>query len=197
MADNDFQMPPSQRREPKRFEPPPWEKDAFDEMERRRREAEEEERRAAAALAEPQAQRAAARQEEQEEVAASSELKEPRQDKVASRGGAGESAAGTPGVDVQKPERIDQAQLTAMLAELAAEEPRDDKTISSVTLVVSIAIFALGAMMIMWGMAAFVAAKGAGSQGTIAGSVLFLFGAGFIGGAIYLAVKSLQKRGVL
>jgi hypothetical protein len=35
---DEFRIPPSQRKEPKRFEPPPWEREAFDEIQRRRAE---------------------------------------------------------------------------------------------------------------------------------------------------------------
>ncbi len=50
MGDQDFNFrPPTERREPKQFEPPPWERDAFDEMARTKAEQEAAEAEAAAA----------------------------------------------------------------------------------------------------------------------------------------------------
>lgn len=186
MADKGFQMPPSQRREPKQFEPPPWERDAFEELQRRR----EEEGATAVGDECPTAEEEGGRPTEDVDAAVSKPVTRPEQDASAATGNV--PPQGSVGSD-----ELNESMVEAMLLQLAAEEPREDRAISTVQLWVSIALYGLAVPLIIWGMAALVGARETGMTGMVSGFVLLVFGAGSIAGAIYLTVKSLQKRGVL
>jgi len=56
---------------------------------------------------------------------------------------------------------------------------------------------AFGAVFLIWGMAALVAARRVGAIGMLGGSVLLLFGAGFVVGGLYVVARNLRQQGVL
>ncbi len=129
MADDGFDFHPPERREAKRFEPPPWEREAFEELERRRAEQKAAEQTAAAEL----------------EVAAPTQKVEaaaPDQE--------------TPGakVEVGPPEgdpRLDESEVAEMLAGLSAEEPREYRSLWRVAMASAIVLGAIGAVLISLG----------------------------------------------
>jgi hypothetical protein len=187
----DFRKRPADRRQPKAFEPPPWEADAFEEL--RRRKSEEDEARAASAAAEPAradagpARPAAAGPAPGAGPAPVEAVPEPD-----AQAGAAEAAqeAATGG-------QLDERQVLEMMAELAAEEPDVRRTAGNVAIASAMLLIALGGVLIVWGMAAFAGSRSTGTVGTFGGTALFMFGAGFIAAAIWLLVRTLRQRGVL
>lgn len=180
MAD-EFRIPPAHRREPGKFEPPPWEREAFEELHRKL----------------DQAQR-------DDDLDAAIDLIAEEVDGVASPPAPAEVAAKTAAVvtPATEPEseavtgaELDQARVTEMLAQLRAEEPRASD-FAGLRVAVGVGMAVLGAVMIVWAMAAFLKPDG-GATAKTGGTVLLLFGAGFIGGGAWTVVQVLKKRGVL
>ena len=166
MDEAGFDFRPGEKREAKRFEPPPWEKDQFEELARQRAEDER--------TAPPQELPAVAPQAI-----------------VTPEGATPEAATGPPA------STVDDARVTEMLAELAAEEPPATRAYWKTSVAVGAGIVAFGAVFVIWGMAALVATRRIGTVGMFGGSVLLLFGAGFVVGGLYVVVKNLRQRGVL
>jgi len=179
----DFHKPP--RREAKQFEPPPWEKEAFEEFERKRAE-----------------QRAA----EQAEVTpgpdegAESETLSPGEGVSEAKPPAAvvahDDTAASSAVEPEAPQ-LDEAKVVEMLADLSAEDPQENRTLWKVAVASAIVLGAIGAVLIMWAMAAIVGARRTGAVGWASGLVLLTFGAGFVAGAWWLTVRTLRQRGVL
>jgi len=196
VADRGFDFGPVERRDAKRFEPPPWEQDRFDELSQRR--AEEEA--AGAAL---------------EEEARASRLEEPdaELDEAVSRLGHGpegehdapatatatETTPITGGgeADPAAAAGLDDERVTAMLAQLAAEEPPAVQAFWRANVVVGAGMIAVGAVFLIWGMAAAAGARTTGSVGVFGGLVMLLFGGAVAFGGVYVVVKNLRQRGVL
>ncbi len=168
MGDNSFNIPPSERREPKRFEPPPWERDAF--LERERQQAQESEAPVADQPAAPEAAPAEAPSEP-----------EP----------------GPPMVAEKKPAVIEEARMIELMAGLAAEEPKAGAGLWRFAIGVALFLAALGGVLVIWGVAAIVGSSRTGAVGATGGSVILLFGGGFIAAAVWLTLRTLRQRGVL
>lgn len=181
----DFRKAP-ERREPKRFEPPPWEREAFEAIQ---------------GGGEPDRPEAGAQQSEPMEVAVSEVLEVP----------IGEPA-GTGAEEQSAEERNrtgpDEAQMLEMLARLAAEETEETRAVSraafNVTVGVSITLGAIGMMVLMWGMAMFTeiaADKRMGvavaAQKPMGAWTTGFVGAGLLGLAVWLLYRMLRQRGVL
>jgi hypothetical protein len=174
----DFRTPP--RREVKRFEPPPWERDAFDELERKKTEEQSE-----AKEAEPQ---------QESSPGTRDELNTP--EPTAERD---EAVEGTE-APVQPPEEaaeLDEKQVLEMMADLAAEEPRIHEMTWKPALFSALVVGAFGVVMVVWGIAAMVKTRGAGLVGVAGAIVLLGFGFGFVVLALWITVRTLRQRGVL
>jgi hypothetical protein len=187
VEDQDFNFrPPVERREPKQFEPPPWEHDAFDELSRARA-AEQAAAEAAAAEA------AAAAANEAERQAAGAGAIEPAQAEATPAGvtGQADQDAGQP--------KVSEAQVTEMMAGLRAEEPTSMESYGVIAIVLSVFTGLVGVVMLVWAMAMFVSAgaRGTGRVGVVSGSIVAIFGALFIGLSMWVAVRTLRQRGVL
>jgi hypothetical protein len=175
-----------ERREAKRFEPPPWEREQFEELARKR--AEEEADRAQEAEREvaptkPGGLDAAAGPEQ----AAGPETGETTESEPAEDRAGSDARAGG----------VEDARLNEMLADLAIEEIPSARGVWKVSVAVGGIMVAFGAVFLFWGIAALVAVKKTGAIGTFGGSVLLLFGIGFVSGGVYLVVKNLRQQGVL
>jgi len=93
---------------------------------------------------------------------------------------------------------LDERRVTEMLADLAAEEPKVDAHAWKVALGSAIVSAAIGGVLIVWATAAMAAAGKSGSAtGRLGGLILLVFGAGFVFGALWLALRTLRQRGVL
>lgn len=204
MSDQGFNFNPApERREAKRFEPPPWERDAFDELAKRKA-AEDEAARAAeeegASEAPTEGQNAPTAAAQPEAVTAP----------PAEQPAAGPEALTARPVEIE-PEQpaqaagpasgeIDQAQLLEMMAGLRAEEPSVNEAVHSIGLFWAVAIGLVGLMTLTWSGFAFVRAAQAtsGKQlGLVGGMILAVFGLLFIGMAIWIVQRILRQRGVI
>lgn len=188
MGDDGFDFRSPGRREAKRFEPPPWEKEAFEELQRKR--AEEEQ--AAEML---RAHEAAQAVPPSEAESAASAAAQPAEGTV-SQVGEVLPAEGKAAPDDES--ALDEKRVVEMLADLAAQEPKVDAQAWKVALGSAIVSGAIGGVLIVWATAAMAAAARSGSAtGRIGGLILLVFGAGFVFGALWLAVRTLRQRGVL
>jgi len=168
-----FDFQPQPRRESRQFEPPPWEQEAFEELQRKRAEEAEAER-LLQARAEPEPPA------DSEPVAVQAAT-QPETVPEGEQPAAGE---------------LDEARVTAMLAELAEEEPRA-RGLWRVALVVALLLGAIGMVLTAWGFTALMAARGGGALALMGGSFLLMFGIGFIATAVWLGVRTLRQQGVL
>lgn len=165
---DEFHIPPATRREPNRFEPPPWERDAFEEISKRRdaEQADEELTEAAEVL-----------------------LGEEKPAEAV-------PAPVAPAPQAQVP-AVDEARVQAMLAQLAATERTSGKTVLRVSMGSAAVVGLVGLLLVAWGVAAIAGSSKSGQVGTIGGAVLLLFGALFFGVAVWIVVRTLRQRGVL
>lgn len=179
MPEDGFDFHAPARREAKHFEPPPWEREAFEELERKR------------------AEKAAVEAAAQPVQPATGEPGAP----------VGAQAAGpapTEAVDeaqrqppAERANGIDETRVAEMLAELSKEEPASYEGLWKAAIAAAIVLGAVGAVLVVWSMAAFVGARRSGPVGVTGGAILLLFGAGFVAAAWWLTVRTLRQRGVL
>ncbi len=182
--DGGFKMPPPQRKEPSRFEPPPWEKEAFEELERRKAAGEERSEAVVPATEEP---------------AADVPLEKRVPEVTKTPGDCGTDGSGV-AAEQGKPNGATlpvEAVLIEMLSELRDEEPSSQNVIHGISIGVAIALLALGAVLVIWGMAGIVGSRFTGTIGLAGGAVLLTFGAGFVALALWLVTRTLRQRGVL
>lgn len=186
----DFHKVP-ERRERKQFEPPPWERDAFEELQRQR-EAEQP----VPQPAQPEPEPVAAPPAAVPPVAATpvQEARQPQTEAVRPP-----DAAEAPPQEASK-QGPSEAEVLELLAGLAAEEPDATAPAMQVTVGASIVLLPIGAMMLFWGMAALARAASAQAGAGVARTgavVLIMFGAGFVAAAFWLIYRLMKQRGVL
>lgn len=202
----DFQRAP-ETKEPPKFEPPPWEREAFEALQAKR--ASEE----AARVEAEEAARAAEEAATGAEAAATGVAVPGGQTRVAVP-----PVIPTPlavpavvPVEAEVPQAAGQpaqpaddearraAQVEMMLMQLAAEEPSSDRAIAWVTGFAALLVGPLGLVMVVWGMAgmvkADVAEANAGLARTVA-AILLSFGVMFVALAMWLVYRLLKRRGV-
>jgi len=168
VSEDGFDFHPTKRREPRRFEPPPWERDSFEELAKRRAEDEVEK------AQEPQEAPVAERDDELE--AALADLAQPD--------------------PVEPKAELDERAVGAMLAELKIEETDEVSGVWKISVAVALVCVVIGSVLIVWGMAAIRAGAGE-TVGVMMTVILLVFGAGFVFGGLYVAARTLRKRGVL
>jgi hypothetical protein len=168
-----------EKRQPRGFEPPPWEREQFDEFQQQRAEQEAaepapQEEPAQAAPEQPTAV------EEQSTPAASPEEGPPMDasDGIGAGGG------------------IDEVQASQLLAGLKAEEPKST-TFYWLGLAAAIFLALVGAVLMIWGIVALLATQGKGTQGWLGAAGTIFFGILFIAIAGWVIYKNLQRQGVL
>ena len=186
MSDQDFNFRPPERREAKQFEPPPWEQDAFEGLAQNRGEGHEAE----AAAEAPKPLGAIVPEVVPEAELASEPEPEPEAAPTAGQG---------PDAKAEEPPAVSEAQMLEMMAALRAEEPRATESYSKLSLWLSALTGALGVVMLFWAMAMLVSAsaRGTGRVGVLGGLIVGIFGALFIGLAMWVGVRALRDRGVL
>jgi hypothetical protein len=175
----DFGGPP-ERREARRFEPPPWEREQFERHERERAEREKREKESALAQLE-------ALGEATQVVPAEAAIEPPAVTAP------DEAAAKPAGESADKP-AVDEKQLEMMMFELKASEPPVLSQVWMVQLGAGIVVALIGIVILVWGIAAFARV---GSPAGPGASVLVLFGLGFAGVGGWLIFSALRQRGVL
>jgi hypothetical protein len=200
------------RKEPKPFEPPPWEKERFDELEQERREREEAERVAAEAARAAESASAGPAQPAPAEEAAPGRPPIAAQGTVAAGSdidavelatpGApapaaptGEPAAGPQG---QEPP-VDPAKVEEMLQGLSAEEGDGlGGTASNIALGIGLALLVLGVALSLVSMRLAAGSFATGGPAVLVGSTIVGFMGLALGGVgLYLAVRGFRQRGVM
>lgn len=185
---DEFRIPPSQRKEPKRFEPPPWEREAFDEIQRRRAEQD-----ADVEIAEAVAGLGSEAQGEVEAATAPGGQAAQAGEAAAKA----EPEATPPARPARETPKLDEQRVNAMLLELAVTERQSHKSFERLNLVLMAVTAAIGVVLAVWGGAALSRAKQIGQVGVLGGLGLMFFGALFFGVAAWMAVRQLRQQGVL
>lgn len=173
------------RRDPKSFEPPPWEAAQFEELARAK---------------EAEAQRAAATIEAAAETQADSQVQpdEPvRQEGTTTQVTTTEATAAEKPAGQAAPTAVSEAALMEMMAGLAAEEPPATKGFWQLGAIAAVVLAAIGSMMLVFGIAGLAKTADAGLVGKLGGTILVGFGIGMIAIAIWVIVRTLKQRGVL
>jgi hypothetical protein len=181
--DGDMIFPPGQRRDKPSFEPPPWEREQFDELAKRRQaedpiEQKDEERGAEGTAAGPDALKGGPVPDATQE--AGTEAPEP--------GAAADEPAGS---------ELDPKQVEVLMMGLRAEEPRLEGTYSKITMVVGALSAFIGLVLMTWGLMGMATPKRAGAGPLFLVGVPLIFGLGFIAGGVWVMFKSLRQQGVL
>lgn len=183
MDDREFNLrAPADRRQPRQFEPPPWEREAFEEARRQREQAAQQEQSGSAEPGPVPAEPDRSGHGSATHATAAAEEPGPAQ-------GREQDGSEKPG--------IEERAMLEMMARLAAEEPKADTAYHKIAYAASMFIAALGCLLLVWGMAALVGSSKTGAVGVMGGSVMLLFGAGFIGTAAWMLVRTMRQQGVL
>lgn len=193
MSDQDFDFHrPAERREAKQFEPPPWERDAFEELQRRRSQEENVSTNAPEEAVEqnPQAERGTGTSGGDPTTGEAPVAKEPI-------GGHQVEPPAPVKTGAQAKHQVDERVVIELMAGLKAEEPSVQPAVQWISLFSALVIAAIGTVMILWGMAALIGSRASGPTGAFGGTVLLFFGAAAIAGAVWLTVRTLRQRGVL
>ena len=157
------------RREAKPFEPPPWEREAFDELARQQERDQQE-------------------QEPGQEQAAEQCVAEP----------AAPDVSDEPPVRVEGRTRdLDESSVEMMLLALKDEEPDTSAGIWKVGLAAGAVVGAIGLVLVVWGAVALARTMDVGPVGWVGSLVIGLMGVGFVILGLWLAGRSLRKQGVL
>ena len=178
MSDQGFSFgPPPERREPRKFEPPPWERDRFEELAQKKApevspETQVNEAQAAAPPAESGGAEAAA-------------------------AGATRPAEAPAAPAPKKAGELDEKHVAAMLIDLKTEEPRFLSRGWVFQLAAAGVVGVIGSAMLIWGIVAMSLTGKAGTMGMLGGVVLDGFGAAFVAVGVWLAFRTLRQRGVL
>jgi hypothetical protein len=161
-------------RDPRSFEPPPWEADQFEEL-RRRREAEQ------------------AVRERAERLAAEAEAAEPKPGSEPAENVPEPAPRGTPRTAETGP---DPAEVDLMMMGLAAEEPDVARPFRIMGFVVAAIVAAVGAVTVIAGIWGLVVQAGRGGvMGSLAAWVVIAFGLLLVGGGGWLTVLAMKQRG--
>jgi hypothetical protein len=163
------------RRASKPFEPPPWEREQFEELRRKKEED----------------------QADREIEAAVRKLDLPgpvEAQKAPGEPGTSEGEPAAPAAKTELPEGFD-----AMMAQLAVEEPAANKGAWKAGLVGAGMLVLIGLPLTVWGAfgAVRAAQASAGPAGALGGGIMIVFGLGFLGLGAYTAVRNLRQGGVL
>jgi hypothetical protein len=179
-------MPDEQPRTKAAFEPPPWEREAFEELARKRAAAQERGRATTEAAT--------------AEGWATTEAASSVPGVAGPRPPAGAPATGTPDASVaaetagDEGTKLDERQAAAMLLQLRGEEASVQHAVRPLGTVVSIVIGVIGAGMLV--VALYFTAKTAGSAlGLVGAFAVGGFGMFFMGMAIWLWVRTTHAKG--
>ncbi len=176
------------RKEPRRFEPPPWEREQFEQLAKKK--AEEEAQAAAEREAEETRERA-----ERETEKAQAEAERVAEEKASARPRAANGGARDEGRKEDEEESEKEAlDIDQMMVILQAEEPSPVKGLWVAGTIASIFMAVIGAIFMVWGIVAFRATQGA-SLGQMGAGILLFFGIGFIAMAAWTIQRSLRQRG--
>ena len=184
MDDQGFHFQPeSPRREARKFEPPPWEKDLSEQPAREQSEQ-------AMPGVEPSGGDTADRKWEAQTAPPAARAAEVS-NQVRRGTASGEGPAVAP---AEKP--VDEQMVARMLIELRAEEPAGLEGAWVVNAAAGFVLVLVGIMAGIWSATA-LAKPGMGTIGFLAALSLLALGLGFLGVGVWLVVKALRQQGVL
>jgi len=180
-SDGDIHFPPGQRRDKPAFEPPPWERDQFEELARQKREAEQAQAEADELIAASLAAQAEPAVQEAPTPVASEEARteEPQQEDEA-----------------EKP-ALDPKQVEVLMMGLRSEEPRPEEAYWKISIIAGVTSALIGLLVTTWGVVALATPKQPGAAPILLVAMLLFFGVGFIAGGAWVVFSSLRQRGVL
>ena len=181
-SDGDIHFPPGQRRDKPTFEPPPWERDQFEELAKQKAEAEQAQAEADAALA----------------------ASRSRTGRAGRRGGPGADRGGrstgrhrrTEWQGVEKPE-LDPKHVEVLMMGLRSEEPRPEEAYWKISMFAGVTSALIGLVVTTWGVVALATPKQPGIGPFMLVTMLLVFGVGFMAGGAWVVFNSLRQRGVL
>jgi hypothetical protein len=183
-------MSDEEKQKARKFEPPPWEKDAFEALARKK--AEEQE--ALELLVAAQAAAGAPVVATAEALASEATTLTPSEDTAA-------APAPAPGSTAPKAEKapestlaVDERQVKAMLLELGREETTPTSHIKLISRAASIITGVAGAGMVIGGISALRTA-GTTPVGVMGGGALSVFGLCFVGMAVWVWIRSNRVKG--
>jgi hypothetical protein len=164
------------------FEPPPWEREQFEELARRRQERERREREEAAAEATAATMAAAS-------AALAGVAASPAQPAETEAPG---SDADRPAPEAGQDERLDESQVQAMLVQLSGEDPQPLQPIRRASKVVALVVGAVGLGTMVTSGILGVRASAAGPIGVVSAGTGIVLGAGIAGIAAWLWLRALR-----
>lgn len=156
------------KREARRFVPPPWEREQFEKLARET--TDRKEKPAPSPTAE-------------EAVAPTAEQKP-------------ESAGGHPG-EVAPGKAIAPEDLDKMIEALKEEEPDATQGAWRIGLAAAVLMGTIGLMLVVWGSVALARAGSAGPVGIMGSAIMSIMGAFLVALGAWMGVRSLQQRGAL
>jgi hypothetical protein len=199
VSDDGFDFSPTPpRRDARRFEPPPWERDQFEQHAREQAEREKAEREAVLAAAKIAA---AMLPSEVAEGESSTAEGAPLTDGAGAEGTPAAPPTGVAGQNVLKragvdKPALDEKQVAMMMLELRADEVPVLQRAWLVNFVAGVTTTVVGLAIAIWGALAF-GNRNLGATGTFGGMVLVVFGVAFAGIGGWLIYRALRQRGVL
>ncbi len=161
-----------EKREPRRFEPPPWEREQFEDLARRKADEQEE----------------AGKEESSapsEEEASSLPAEEPGQELA-------EQQMRPPGAK----EEIPPEAFDMMIAALREEEPGATAETWKVGLAAAVLMGTIGLALVIWGAVALARTVGAGPAGVMGSAIMVIMGGLLVALSVWMGQRSLQQRGV-
>ena len=191
--------PPPPRREPRRFEPPPWERDQFErraraqaELEKARLEAEQAARAAEAAAQAPGVGLGVGEKAQPSPPAQPASEERPRAHVNDPAADGARATQAVPPKLAKQP--VDDKQVELMMLELKAEEPPALEGAWKVATASGAVVALVGIVIGIWGAAAIARL---GQAGLLGGIVLVTFGLAFVGIGGWRVYGALRQRGVL
>jgi hypothetical protein len=174
----DIHFPPGQRREKPTFEPPPWEKEQFEELSKRKQEAASE----------------SAANEAPESTAIHAVSENPAESSQPGLEAEDLGAAAAPSSDGGP--RLDEKQVELLMMGLRAEEPLPEREYQRVSMAAGVVSALIGVLITTWAVVGLSALKG-NPAGWFFVLVLLIFGIGFMAGGGWLVFRALRQQGVL
>ena len=190
----------SHRRSAKPFEPPPWEKEQFEELARERERAAQAAAEAEAAAAQAVAEAAAEHEQAEEQSSAPERPAEPAAVAAGAAPKDEKPVEASPSVDTSEESGEDglgDPRVDAMLMMLKAEEPDTVSGIWKVGMVAGAFLAMMGLVLVVWAGVALARTLEAGPTAYLGAGIMGLMGAGLVALGVWLIVRSLRKQGVL
>jgi hypothetical protein len=188
-------MGDEEKREARRFEPPPWEKEAFEALARKK--ADEQEALEVLAAAQAAAGAPAVEPTPASQPPAEAEVQSEApalEDEPAAAAPAGAESDAPAAPAASAAPSVDERQVKAMLLELGREETTPTSHIQLISRIASIVTGIAGTGMVIGGISALQTA-GTTPVGVMGSSALSVFGLCFVGMAVWVWVRSNRVRG--